>query len=124
MITIRPAPVRGRGGRLGIRHEVPAMFLALVAATSAWGQGPRQVVSTPETKGPSPSTADSDPAGLFRFEPTGLSLLRPYRRGKIPVLFVHGLWSGPWSWSRMIEDLEADPGGRGPFQFLADGYPT
>src|SRR3954468_17905937 len=52
MITIRPAPVRGRGGRLGIRHEVPAMFLALVAAPSAWGQGPRQVVSTPETKGP------------------------------------------------------------------------
>ena len=32
---------------------------------------------------------------LLRYEPTGLSLLSPYARGKIPVLFIHGLWSNP-----------------------------
>ena len=124
MITIRPALVRGRVGRPGIRHGIPAMLLALVAATSAWGQGPRQVVLTRETKDHPPSRADADPAGLFRFEPTGLSLLRPYRRGKIPVLFVHGLWSNPRSWSRMIEDLEADPQIMDRFQFWTYGYST
>ena len=116
--------MQGRDGRLAIRRGFRAMFLSLVAATSAWGQGPRQAVFSRETKERSPSRADADPAGLFRFEPTGLSLLRPYRRGKIPVLFVHGLWSGPWSWSRMIEDLEADPEIKDRFQFWTYGYST
>ena len=31
----------------------------------------------------------------FRHEPTGLSLVRPYVRGKTPVVFVHGLWASP-----------------------------
>ena len=124
MITIRFARMQGRDGRLAIRRGFRAMFLSLVAATSAWGQGPRQVVLSRETNERSPTRADADPAGLFRFEPTGLSLLRPYRRGKIPVLFVHGLWSGPWSWSRMIEDLEADPEVKDRFQFWTYGYST
>ena len=45
---------------------------------------------------------------LFRFEPTGLSILRPYRRGRIPVVLIHGLWSSPWSWARMIEALDVE----------------
>jgi pimeloyl-ACP methyl ester carboxylesterase len=61
---------------------------------------------------------------LMRFEPTGLSLLRPHVRGRIPVVFVHGLWSSPWSWSHMIEALEADPAIHGPFQFWTFGYST
>ena len=32
---------------------------------------------------------------LLRYEPTGLSLMSPYARGKIPVLFIHGLWRTP-----------------------------
>ena len=61
---------------------------------------------------------------LFRFESTGLSLLRPYRRGRIPVVFVHGLWSNPWSWCRMIEGLEADAALRDRYQFWTFGYST
>jgi hypothetical protein len=26
----------------------------------------------------------------------------------MPVVLIHGLWSNPWSWSRMIEQLAAD----------------
>ena len=58
------------------------------------------------------------------YEPTGLSLLRPYRRGRIPVVLIHGLWSNPWSWARMINDLEADATLRDRYQFWTFGYST
>ena len=29
------------------------------------------------------------------YEPNGLSLLRPYVRGKVPVIFIHGLGATP-----------------------------
>src|SRR5262245_48341000 len=61
---------------------------------------------------------------LVHYEPTGLSLLQPYGRGKVPVVFVHGLWSSPCSWHRMIEALEADPAVKGGFQFWTFGYST
>jgi pimeloyl-ACP methyl ester carboxylesterase len=61
---------------------------------------------------------------LFRYESTGLSLLHPYVRGKVPVVFVHGLWASPWSWRRMIETLEADATIKGSFQFWTFGYST
>ena len=70
------------------------------------------------------SKLDQGIAGRFRFEPTGLSLLHPYRRGKIPVVFIHGLWANPRSWSRMIESLDADPAIRDRFQFWTFGYST
>ena len=60
----------------------------------------------------------------FRYEPTGLSLPRPYVRGKMPVVFVHGLGARPASWRRMIEALAADPAIDGRFQFWTFGYAT
>ena len=101
-----------------------AAIAALLAATSAWSQSPSRVAPWGGAPGRSSSRADTDVAGLFRFEPTGLSLLRPYQRGKIPVVFVHGLWANPWSWSRMIESLEGDAALRERYQFWTFGYST
>ncbi len=47
---------------------------------------------------------------------------RPYERGKVPVVFVHGLCGSPRNWDRMIERLEADPALRARFQFWTVGY--
>ena len=58
------------------------------------------------------------------YEPTGLSLPRPYVRGKLPVVFVHGLWATPSSWRPMIEALTADPEIDRRFQFWTFGYST
>ena len=99
-------------------------IVALIAATSAWSQAPSRVEPSREASGRSSSRADTDVVSLFRFEPTGLSLLRPYQRGKTPVVFVHGLWANPWSWSRMIESLEADTALRDRYQFWTFGYST
>ena len=79
---------------------------------------------------PLPAQAHAEPRTApkleerFRYEPTGLSLQRPYVRGKMPVVFVHGLWARPASWRRMIEALAADPAIDGRFQFWTFGYST
>ena len=98
-------------------------IVALIATTSAWSQTSSRVEPS-EASGRSSSRADTDVVSLFRFEPTGLSLLRPYQRGKTPVIFVHGLWANTWSWSRMIESLEADAALRDRYQFWTFGYST
>ncbi len=56
--------------------------------------------------------------------PVGLSILRPYERGKIPVVLVHGLWGSERQWDRMVRDLEADEAIRGRYQFWTFGYAT
>src|SRR5262249_32602713 len=70
--------------------------------------------------------ANSAPAlkALSRYEATGLSLLQPYVRGKVPVVLVHGLWSTPSSWHRMTEALEVDQVLAGGLQFWTYGYST
>ena len=56
--------------------------------------------------------------------PARLSILRPYERGKIPVVLVHGLWGSERQWDRMVRDLEADEAIRGRYQFWTFGYAT
>jgi pimeloyl-ACP methyl ester carboxylesterase len=96
----------------------------LVAVSTACppGRSPEALLRVPP--GPAPARTDADVAGLLRYEPTGLSLLSPYRRGRIPVILIHGLWSSPWSWSPMVEALEADPALRDRYQFWTFGYST
>jgi triacylglycerol esterase/lipase EstA (alpha/beta hydrolase family) len=39
----------------------------------------------------------------------GLLLTEPYRRGAVPVLFVHGTASSPARWAEVLNELHADP---------------
>lgn len=55
---------------------------------------------------------------------TGLFLSHPYEPGKIPVILVHGLWSSPKTWTRLMNDLRADPAIRSRYQFWTFQYPT
>src|SRR5262245_36200221 len=98
---------------LGFSAAVAAL---LIMAMPVWAQAPAKV--------PSPQKAHADVASLFRFEPTGLSLLQPYRRGRIPVVLIHGLWSNPWSWASMVGELEADAALRDRYQLWTFGYST
>lgn len=54
----------------------------------------------------------------------GLWLVQPYERGKIPVIFVHGLWSSPMTWMEMFNDLRSQPDIRAHYQFWFYLYPT
>jgi pimeloyl-ACP methyl ester carboxylesterase len=46
-----------------------------------------------------------------------IGALWPYRRGRIPVVFVHGTASSPGRWADMVNDLIADPRLRHRFAF-------
>ena len=85
-----------------VGFSVAFAFFAITAAS--WGQ----VTTSAGPSSPAHIKATPSVATLLRFEPTGLSLLKPYERGKIPVILIHGLWSSPWSWARMVDVLESD----------------
>jgi pimeloyl-ACP methyl ester carboxylesterase len=107
-------------------HVIMVWFalLTLVATTTVWGQSPPTIHSNVGASGRGIARPRGDVGAMLRYESTGLSLLRPYQRGKVPVVFIHGLWSNPWSWSHMIEGLEADPVLRDRYQFWTFGYST
>ena len=48
----------------------------------------------------------------------------PYQPGKIPVLFIHGLWTSPRVWTTMIGSLRSDPVLQTRFQFWVASYPS
>ena len=51
-----------------------------------------------------------------------LGAREPFRRGRIPVVFVHGTNSSPARWADMVNDLEADPWVRQHYQFWFFSY--
>jgi pimeloyl-ACP methyl ester carboxylesterase len=53
-----------------------------------------------------------------------LTMLEPYQRGKIPVIFIHGLLSEPMAWGDLVNELRAQPDIHSQFQFWAYRYPT
>lgn len=67
-------------------------------------------------------------AGLLRADKvqnlTGLYMVQPYEKGKIPVVMVHGLWSDPTTWMKVFNDLRGDPAIREKYQFWFFLYPT
>ena len=69
-----------------------------------------------------------DLRGLFRGAnaraSNGLVLPRPYRRGKIPVVLVHGTASSPTYWTELLNSLTIDPTIRENFQFWLFIYTT
>jgi len=66
--------------------------------------------------------------GGFRYSkypaPTGLYFLQPYDPDRIPLVFVHGLFSTPFDWVKTINGLQADPEIRKHYQFWIFAYPT
>ncbi len=66
--------------------------------------------------------------GLIRPEEvedqTGLTMVEPYRPGKIPVVFVHGLASEPMTWAAMANELFNVSDVMDEYQFWIFSYPT
>jgi pimeloyl-ACP methyl ester carboxylesterase len=54
----------------------------------------------------------------------GLFMLRPYRRGRIPLVLVHGTASSPARWAEMVNELESYPEIRQQYQIWLFLYAT
>ena len=55
---------------------------------------------------------------------TGLYFLQPYDPERIPVVFVHGLASTPFTWAETVNSLQVNPRLRERYQFWVFAYPT
>ena len=53
-----------------------------------------------------------------------LLLMEPYQRGKVPVVFIHGLWSDPMTWVDTVNELRMQSDLYEQFQFWYFQYPT
>ncbi|MGI9474937.1 MAG: esterase/lipase family protein [Rubripirellula sp.] len=53
-----------------------------------------------------------------------LHTMEPYQAGKIPIVFVHGLLSDPYTWAQMVNELRAQPGFIENYQVWVYQYPT
>jgi pimeloyl-ACP methyl ester carboxylesterase len=53
---------------------------------------------------------------------SSLAALRPYQKGRIPVVLVHGTASSPARWANMVNDLVADPRLRTRYTFWLFKY--
>lgn len=54
----------------------------------------------------------------------GLGMLNPYRRGRVPVVLIHGTASSPARWADMVNELQNDPVLRERIQFWLFTYNT
>ncbi len=57
-------------------------------------------------------------------EESRLYTMEPYQANQIPILFVHGLLSDPFTWADMVNELKAHPGLVEHFQIWVYEYPT
>jgi pimeloyl-ACP methyl ester carboxylesterase len=101
--------------------SVPRYFQAAIATMiltsyGVAGDSP-EVTMMPDRAAESLLREDRPEPGLRRLE-----MCRPYERGKIPVVFVHGLWGSPRNWDRMVERFEGQPTIRRRYQFWAFRY--
>ena len=93
-----------------------ALAVLILTSLSAAGDSPGVAINSDRT------TALLPRDELPGHDPGRLETRRPYERGKVPVVLIHGLWGSPRNWDGMIEDLEADPALRTRFQFWTVRY--
>ena len=72
---------------------------------------------------------DTELAGFFKGDLVGkgrgqLWTMTPYRRGRVPVVFVHGTASSPARWAEMLNELNADRLLASRYQFWLFTYDT
>jgi pimeloyl-ACP methyl ester carboxylesterase len=60
----------------------------------------------------------------FKLNREQLFMMRPYRRGQIPVVLIHGTASSPARWGEMYNELSNDPVLRDKLQFWVFTYST
>ncbi len=65
---------------------------------------------------------EAETVATIRAGTAELSCVVPYRIGRVPVVFVHGMLGSPENWSAMIEPFSEDPAVRDRFQPLVFRY--
>ena len=105
------------GQRVPLEVEPSAAFAYTLSESAIWDWELRGFLVGDLVKGLVVATK----AGEARAQ---LLFMQPYRRNRIPVVFVHGTASGPGRWADMLNSLENDPWLRTRFQYWFFYYDT
>jgi pimeloyl-ACP methyl ester carboxylesterase len=100
---------------------VPRYFRVAVASmilTALYVAGDTPEITADTDRVPAALPCDDRPGR----QSDGLETRRPYQRGKVPVVLIHGLWGKPELWNRMIGELESDPALATRYQFWTFRY--
>lgn len=54
----------------------------------------------------------------------GLFILEPHQKGKIPVVFVHGALSAPYTWAGIANEIDSNPDLAARYEVWGFSYPT
>ena len=105
------------GQRVPLEVEPSAAFAYTLSESAIWDWELRGFLVGDLVKGLVVATKLGDARAQLLF-------MQPYRRGRIPVVFVHGTVSGPGRWADMLNSLENDPWLRTRFQCWFFYYDT
>ena len=104
--TLRVDTINIDGKKLCLSKDNTAPFVYML-------QGQQQLSYLTYFINPSRNTVDS-----------GLSMLEPYQKNKIPIVLIHGLLSDPFTWVELANRLYEHPGFVENFQLWAFDYST
>jgi pimeloyl-ACP methyl ester carboxylesterase len=105
------------GQRVPLEVEPSAAFAYTLSDSAIWDWELRGFLVGDLLKGLAVATKRGEARAQLLF-------MQPYRRGRIPVVFVHGTASGPGRWADMLNSLENDPWLRTRFQYWFFYYDT
>jgi pimeloyl-ACP methyl ester carboxylesterase len=105
------------GQRVPLEVEPSAAFAYTLSESAIWDWELRGFLVGDMLKGLAVATKRGEARAQLLF-------MQPYRRGRIPVVFVHGTASGPGRWADMLNSLENDPWLRTRFQYWFFYYDT
>ena len=114
-----PSPEPARTPRVNRRAWIARVGRVLVAVALAASVTGCSLPGQPWLRGFRDPLAALKGQGLKAQDPD-----RPFRRGAVPVVLVHGILSDPSYWSGTADTLRRDPLLRGRVQFWTFGYPT
>ena len=117
MTAILPMVVEIDGQRVPLEVEPSAAFAYTLSESAVWDWELRGFLVGDLLKGLVVATKLGEARAQLLF-------MQPYRRGRIPVVFVHGTASGPGRWAEMLNSLENDPWLRTRFQYWFFYYDT
>jgi len=129
--VLRPATDAATPATVALPSEyVLDLYNPLVFDTVAWGGVLRPLAR--DLTAPLAATINEVPRQYLRgfTAPSDTSvqpqlvMLEPYQRGKIPVVFIHGLYSDPITWADMVNELRAQRDLYDRCQFWVFRYPT
>ncbi len=134
MVVAATAVIRPRGPVTGWRGQPVELVLHDPLREDVLNLGAQTILLAHDLTSPLNRRLGQDPMRNYEYlgvvnrefyvEQAGVFAVDPYQPGRVPVVLVQGLWSGPKVWLPMLTALRDDPVLRASYQFWVVLYPS